>query len=336
MPSENSLFSICMPTSQRVETLKESLPVIINEVRAHNIKIYVFDNNSTDGTDAYIRSLQEDYPLIFYKKSKVFREADWNIQSVLKMSNTKYKLLLGDHYVLLEGAAQKILHHLDSDEDYDALVLHFKGRSLFRHEDFIYEEPNTFLKELGWYIGLAATTIYHYKMVEGMDFEKYHDTNFTQSLAALDYLSKKKFKVKYIDEELVTYSKSGVKGGGSWHDQALRIFAKNWYKGIMSLPDVYSHEAKLETIKNHAKMAKGFFSFKTLLLYRFAGGFSTWNVIQYSYYFYQVSDFKTLIKGFIVSLIPIFLIPYLFKKQCLYIKRVLGHIDRYKDKFDKI
>lgn len=331
MQEANQLFSICMPTYNRADTLKESLPDLIAKVKNQKIKIFIHDNNSTDDTEKYIAELKREYPYIVYQKSDIHREADKNMKRALEISDTMYRLLLGDHYILFDkSSVDTILDYLSRDQEFDAIVLHYKNRPMFREENFVYSDKNLFLEDLGWYIGMAATTIYHQKAVENMQFEKYYDTSFAQSLTLLDYMANKNFKIQYIAQDLVWNTKNGVKGERSWHIDALKIFAKNWYKGIMSLPDNYSNESKFTCIKNHAKMAKGFFSFKSLILYRYAGGISFWKVLKYSKYLYFSADFKTVLLGLYVSLIPVFSIKYFFKEEWEYIQRVLGGMDKYQ------
>ena len=43
-----------------------------------------------------------------------------------------------------------------------------------------------FLEELGWYIGMAATTIYNEKMLKKLSFEKYYITSFVHALTVFN------------------------------------------------------------------------------------------------------------------------------------------------------
>lgn len=326
----NTLFSICMPTYNRVETLRETLPDLIDKIQNNRIKIFISDNNSTDGTEDYIGELKKIYPHIVYIKSSINKGADRNMRDVLNLSDTKYRFLLSDHYILCDHfSVDKILNYLDSSIEYDALVLHYKNSTTFKDIDFLYTNINNFLEEFGWYIGMAATTIYHEKMVKNLNFDKYFDTNFVQSLTLLDYISNRNFKIQFIADDIVWNSKGGVKGSHSWHHQVLEIFTKNWVNGIMSLPNEYSLQSKRHCIKNHAAITK-FYSFKNLVLFRYTEGFTLTKIIKHVKYFYYCADLKTIFFALLLSIIPIRYIKNYFRNEYEYIQRVLGNIDMYK------
>ncbi len=327
---DNKLFSICIPTSDRLKTLKESLPDLILKVRKYNIKIYIHENVPKKETEEYINFLKKNYPYIFYFKSDKYRQADRNMKRTLELSDTKYRLLLGDHYILYDkNSIDEIYKFIQSGEEFDALVLHYKNRKMIRNENYLYTDKDEFLKELGWYIGMAATTIYSDKMIENLNFKKYYDTFFAQSFAVLDYIANRNFKIQYIEKETVWNLKNGIKGEHAWQHLALEIFAKRWYEGVMSLPN-YSKEVKLECIKNHDKYTN-FYSFKNIVLFRFTRGITLTKLAKYYKYLKHTTTFERILKMFFLSLVPVWSIKYLFKEQYGYIKRVLGNINEYKE-----
>jgi len=324
---ENKLFSICIPTYNRFETFKEMITDLIPKIKKHNIKIYVHDAAPSKKMEKFINSL--NYPYIFYFKSDAVRDADQNMKRALELSDTKYRLLLGDHYILYdENSIDEILKFLNSGIDFDALILHYKNRAVFKNEDFLYTDKEMFLEEFGWYIGMAATTIYSEKMVKNLEFEKYFNTNFAQSLVVLDYISNRDFKIQYIHKETVWNLKNGIKGEKGWQDEVLEIFAKRWYEGVMKLPN-FKKEAKIKCIKNHDKMTN-FYSFKNIVLFRFTGGITLDKIIKYYKYLKYTTTQKRIFVMIALSFIPVWSIKYLFKDEYEYIKRVLGGMNKYK------
>ena len=326
---ENKLFSICIPTYNRFETFKEMVIDLIPKVRKYNVKIYVHDALPTEEMEKFIDKLKKSYPYIIYFKSDKIRTADENMKRALELSDTKYRLLMGDHYILYdENSIDEIYKFIANGEEYDALVLHYKNRKMIKNKDYLYTDKNEFLTELGWYIGMAATTIYSNKMVRDLNFEKYYNTNFAQSLVVLDYISSRDFKIQYIDKETVWNLKNGIKGQKAWQDDVLKIFAKRWYKGVMSLPNFYE-EIKLECIKNHDKYTD-FYSFKNIVLFRFTKGITLMKLAKYYKYLKHTTTLGRIFKMFLLSLIPVWSIRYVFNNEYEYIKRVLGNIDEYK------
>lgn len=45
-----TLLSICIPTYNRYEILREGLNILLPQIKGLDIKVYVIDNNSTDDT----------------------------------------------------------------------------------------------------------------------------------------------------------------------------------------------------------------------------------------------------------------------------------------------
>ena len=326
----NDVFSICIPTYNRVETLKETLPDLISKVKKHNIAIFISDNGSYDGTEQFILELIKDYKYIVYFKFDNI-DADKNIIRALKLSNTKYSLLLGDHYILYDNnSIDIILSYIQQGKEFDAYVLHYKNRRMFHNNDYLYTDPNLFLEEMAWYIGMVATVIYSEKLIENCDFEKYYNTRFPQPLSILNYISQNQFQIQYIAEETIWNKKGGIKGSKSWHSDALEVFTKEWYEVIMTLPNIFTKESKERCIKNHSAYTIGFFSFNSMMLYHYAGGLSIFDIVKYFRYFYFICGFKTVLQGVFISVIPKSLIKYCFKDSYSYIKRILGEIDDYK------
>jgi len=326
---ENKLFSICIPTYNRFETFKEMITDLIPKIRKYNIKIYIHDALPTSQMENFINSIKITYPYIIYFKSDQVRDADQNMKRALELSDTKYRLLLGDHYILYdENSIDEIYKYLTKDEEFDALVLHYKNRKIMKKGDYLYTDKEEFLEEFGWYIGMAASTIYSERMINKLNFEKYYNTNFAQSLVVLDYISNRKFKIQYIDAETVWNLKNGVKGERAWQDEVLKIFAQRWVNGIFMLP-CFSKASKLKCIRNHDRMTN-FYSFKNIVLFRFTGGIDIFKVFKYYKYLkYTTTNYK-IFQMFLISLVPINSIKYLFKEEYEYIKRVLGGMDKYK------
>lgn len=328
----NESLSICIPTYNRVETLKITLPDLIEKIQEFKIKIFISDNNSTDETKDYVQYMTKIYPYITYHQNDLNYGADKNMEQALKLSDTKYSLLLSDHYILYDNSSiKKILNFINLDEEVDCIILHYRNRTMFRNYSYLYTERNLFLEELGWYIGMAATTIYSKKMIQELDNNKYIGTNFNQSLMLLDYISKKdNLKIQYIAEDTIWNMKGGIKGSSSWHEAVLEIFTKKWFEGIMSLSENYSSQSKVNCIKNHLKMTPGFYSLKSIILYRYTNGITFFKILKYLKYFLFCSNFKTVFLSLILSLIPNKFLRILFKEQFEYTRTVLKDIDKYK------
>jgi hypothetical protein len=174
---------------------------------------------------------------------------------------------------------------------------------------------------------MIATVIYNKKIINNIDFSLYNHTPFPQPLAILNYISDKEFKIQYIHKETIWNMKNGITGSGSWHSIVLRIFTKEWYDAIKSLPNSFDKKSKEICIKNHAKYTTGFYSFKSMMLYHHAGGLTFSDIIKYFKYFYFITNIQTILKAIFISFVPKSSIKYLFKESYSYIDRVIGKIN---------
>jgi len=334
---QNKLFSIQIPTCNRADSLKETLKDLIPKVKRYNIGIYVNDNNSQDKTAVYVKDCMQEYKYLHYNKveissyeeANVHISAEKNMQAALALGESEYRLLLGDHYILYdESSIEALLESLEK-RDLDGLILHHNRRTMARNNDFIYEDRELFLEDLGWYISMVSTVVYHKDVLEKMNFEKYYGTNYGHTLALLDYIATHNFRLKYIHKVTTWTTKGGVKGLASWHAQVLEIFTKSWYEGIMSIPDTLSNASKLRCIKNHYRYNEGFYSWKSLIFYRYAGGITINSCIKYLPYLKKTAGYAVVGKVLLIALVPKIFIPYFFKESYAYIQRVLGNIDKY-------
>jgi len=323
----NNLLSICIPTYNRVESLKETLPDLISKIRNYNIAIYISDNASTDKTEDYITTLQSDYPFIFYKKNISNLGPDKNTENVLKFSTTKYRWLLADHYILTDKTSVNHILPL-LKEDYTAIIVNYKNRKIIRDTSYIYTDKNMFLEELGWYIGMMCTTIYHEETIMQATFENFNNSSFLQSLVLLNYISMRKFKIAWVPEE-VTWAFS-VKGSKSWHADVLPIFAQSWTKNILNLHS-FDKKSKKICIKRHAAQVN-LFSDKNILLFRYIDGISFFKMVKYLRYLPKVTTYDKITKMFLVCIIPSRFIPMIWKNQQEFFKRVLGGVECYQQK----
>lgn len=92
----NNSLSICIPTYNRSIFLKTNLEQLINLCKPLQIPIYISDNCSTDDTETMVSKMKENYDFIFYKKLKENKGIDFNMDSVLNMSQTKFGWLFSD------------------------------------------------------------------------------------------------------------------------------------------------------------------------------------------------------------------------------------------------
>lgn len=108
-------LSICIPTRNRVNYLRELLPLLVREVESANrqivrVEIVLSDNASTDDTEAYLKGFA-------FKGLRIFRNAqnigaDRNFLACVSHAFGEYVWLFGDDDLLIPGCLERILAFL--------------------------------------------------------------------------------------------------------------------------------------------------------------------------------------------------------------------------------
>lgn len=333
----NELISVCIPTFNRSQSLKETLQDLIPKAKKHNIAIYVSDNGSTDDTRQIVLQLKKEYELIFYTASEheptdADISSERNMLNALRSAKSKYRLLLGDHYIIYDDNVFDNLLRIAQD-DFDAIVVHHNRRIMPRQSDYVYTDPSLALKELAWYMPMVSTTLYRDELVQNAPFHKWGYTGFGHALVVFDYMANKgEGKIYYCSKTSTWTTKGGVKGSRSWHDLALDIFTTQWFNAVMSLDNFYSYEDKLDCARNHPKYNPPFYSLQSLIFYRFCGGLSFAKIYKNFKPFYMVAGFKVVTTAFFVAFMPRSYIKYIAPKSYEYIKRVLAGVSKFQDR----
>jgi abequosyltransferase len=309
----NKKLSICIPTYNRAELLKECLENIIPEVKNYSIPIYISDNASTDNTAQVVLEFQKIYPFIYYSCNAVALSPDYNFKHVLEMSQCEYAWLLGDRSRIIDGAMAQILNVLNHD-DYDLIVVNggeFKSLNseelipkVKNLESKVFRNHNDFLCELGWYITWMSCLIFGQKIRQYGDFDSFEGTSFIHVGIVLKYLSETDFSV-YWDSTMRAYNVKTVASGWAINNLIFENFAFKWYQMIQSLTQ-YEEKARLSSLKSIAAGNK-IFSFKSMLYLRAIGQYDLNTLEKYSFYLSYTTNIPKIILIIIAITPPIFL-----------------------------
>jgi glycosyltransferase involved in cell wall biosynthesis len=118
----SKLFSVCIPTYNRVNCLSESLQVLLPQAEQGNIDVCVSDNHSTDGTSDYLKSLALHYKCLKYIIQKQNYGLDKNMISAMSMAKTEYILPIGDDENIIDGGIRLIKAEL-TEKKPDLMIL---------------------------------------------------------------------------------------------------------------------------------------------------------------------------------------------------------------------
>ncbi|NPA53338.1 MAG: hypothetical protein GXO21_01570, partial [Aquificae bacterium] len=133
-----------------------------------------------------------------------------------------------------------------------------------------FTDKNVLLRDIGWHTTFMSTIIYNQNLLKNFDKNKYKNTIFPQFVLLYHYLGKKdKIKV-YFDKRPAVYTLNTESlKGTTWFKDIIKIFTKDWYEAVFSLPESYTYESKLTCIRNHDKYTGVFSPLKLLYIRSF-------------------------------------------------------------------
>ena len=117
---ENPVLSICVPTYNRLPYLRKQIDYLIGE-RTPEVEIIVSDNSSSDGTQEYLKSLDDNLGIrvLINEENK---GTEGNMYRCAKIASGEYIYFLGDDDYLITGFVNYALKLI---KQYNANYYHF-------------------------------------------------------------------------------------------------------------------------------------------------------------------------------------------------------------------
>lgn len=320
-----SILSICIPTYNRAECLRQILDKMIPVCKENNILIYISDNASPDNTEEVGIKYASDYDFIHYHRHTENIGPDDNFEFVLKMADTKYRWLMSDTCYVDDIVD---LMEVISDYDLDACIvtdpLWRKSRSWFLPKEMIlYDNSIDVMQEMGWHLTWISCMIYNKRLVESFDFMRYKNSSFNQTALIFEPTANKICKICYNPKVTVSNLPSQGKESG-WHYQVFDVMYRQWYLLIMSLPLYYPYEIKKKCIEDNARlplMLNNFYHLKR----RSEGKWTIGDLYRNRFFVKQSkADYFFL---FLIGILPRPLV-WIFYHSCNIFIRSIGYIKR--------
>lgn len=106
----NPLFSVVIPTRERVDTLRFALESCVSQDYA-DVEIVVCNNASTDGTESFVQRLNDPRIRLVNPGKRVSMRENWEF--ALEHVTGKFVTYIGDDDALMPGALDKLAQVLD-------------------------------------------------------------------------------------------------------------------------------------------------------------------------------------------------------------------------------
>jgi len=130
------LLSICIPTYNRAEYLKQSLDSLISQNRFNEIEVVISDNCSTDNTENVCLEFQKKFTNIHYFKNKE-NIRDKNFPLSLFRANGTFRKLCNDTIIYMDGTIDYILDILHANSEERPLLFFLNGSGNFSNESVV-------------------------------------------------------------------------------------------------------------------------------------------------------------------------------------------------------
>jgi len=136
--SYKKLFTIIIPTYNRVENLKISLPIVLEYALPFykNVCVYVSDNCSTDSTERFVKTLLPKYEdVLLYNRLNANIGAHGNFVDALNRANSPFAALIGDDDVVYSSYISTVLEVINKQPDVGLIAMN----AVFANNQFIYQ-----------------------------------------------------------------------------------------------------------------------------------------------------------------------------------------------------
>lgn len=303
--NENQLLSIVIPTYNRAELLDYCLGVHIPLVKDHNIKIYIFDNASTDATSDIVKSRIAQYPLIEFHRNEMNVGPDDNFEQALKYPKTEYVWLLGDSYLMPSGGVDYLIDVIKAGVDTPDVLIFNLNNEINNISEKNYTDQNLLLLDLGSLMTCMSCLVFSKKIITNANWQRYRNTYFIQTAIIFEYIANKDFNARWMSQFSVKRwcDFNGIKKE-SWQSNTFDIWFKNRANFIMSLPPSYDLDIKLKTIFSSKVTMKSLFSIRA------SGILNLKTYYKYKYLF-PITIEKSIFTIFLISIIPRFVFKLL-------------------------
>ncbi len=263
----NDILSICIPTYNRRDQLKENLENLIPIISKYEIPVIISDNCSTDDTKDVVLKARGKYPYIVYSCNEENIGMDRNFDKVLKLAQTEYAWLLGDDDTIRKDV-YPILEKLQKEKP-DLLFLG-DPKVVGDIKEGIYEDKEIILYKfatggLSW----ISADIFSRNMIEKSEFERYHGTGFAHLGAILDYAGLHGMRLCYLKNDYVEMLRPGFV---AYISHIMEIYARGWSELVFRLPG-FTYEEKLKHFRKRTEIS-GMLNNKVLLSAHSQGAFT--------------------------------------------------------------
>lgn len=192
------LMSICIPTYNGQETLRETLDSLIVERKNHQVEIIINDDKSTDETFIIAKEYAEKFPFISIYQNKKNLRMDRNFTTTAVKAQGKYVWLCGQDDILQRGAIDKAIEIIKEHDEVNFIYFNYKfvddtlqyevmPPKLSIQNDMYFEDHINYFQKIKLAPTFLPATIMKKHFWDNPIYEDYFDTYYVQVGVWLEY-----------------------------------------------------------------------------------------------------------------------------------------------------
>ncbi|ALV08494.1 glycosyltransferase family 2 protein [Roseateles depolymerans] len=245
----NPLLALAIPTYNRSEILLENLRAMLPELMAHQVAVFISDDSTDDLTAQKVQVLQQEFPLVTYRRNDPRHGHDANFFATVSMPDTDYVWYLGDSVFLQPGMLGQALEALATHRPDLCFV------NAYVHDDHTRliegDDVHPFLLDRTWYLTLSGATLYGraIRSLPVAESRKASWKNFPQLGLILEACSLAPRRLLWLGPKGIAFNR---KKSSYWLQSAFDVFVKDWTALIRSFPTLFSRQEQDRIIRSHA------------------------------------------------------------------------------------
>lgn len=233
-------LTIAIPTFNRLDYLEKCLTSIISQILLVNkqVDVFVFDNNSTDGTPKLMKSYCDKYHFVKYIRNEKNLGADGNFLKILSFNfNSEYLHIISDDDLYASNALSNILSFLEENKNEDFVytnIKYFKNKVF--DENLKYKVLNKnfnlhsmtkkeFIDIIGNEFSFLSGMIFKVEKINIENFFKNLNTHWLQSYAFFNSTKSSNSKMGFIGSAYIAKNDDEFEKPNWFY----KVFGKNYY-----------------------------------------------------------------------------------------------------------
>lgn len=267
-------LSICIPTYNRAEFLKECLESVLYSAKGfeNRIEIVVSDNASTDETGNVIRTFQQSNPWIRYHRNEQNIGPERNFYLLATLAKGEFIWIFGDDDKMEGSAIVRVLDNIHAGYDLticnysswdNKFIVRYKKTGLLGEKDQSFENSNVLIKRFGLHLGYISAVVIKRSLFLAQPAEEHEafvGCGFSFLYSVYAGVAKRACKVGFISEPLVC-NRGGNTANYDWYNYFVTgsslIFNKLLSKGYtQSAVSAAKHQVLRDFVIPHLRYMK--------------------------------------------------------------------------------